>query len=66
MHDIVQALTGCGWGRTIHTAHDDEPCAKQAQRIVVLHSGEHEIQVRLCLDHLDVVTKLTDPHAGAQ
>lgn len=50
--ELVEALLGCSWGRTIGTADDFDPCPEQAVRIVVLHAGDKQREVRMCAAHV--------------
>lgn len=60
---VIQGLLGCGWGRRVGTADDMAPCPERADRIVVLHDGPHEHEVRLCARHIEAIEALTGPHA---
>lgn len=59
---MVQAMLGCGWGRTVRTPTDSIPCPEQAVQIFVLHDDGREVEVRLCAQHRDVLLEQTTPH----
>lgn len=64
-HPIIQHLLGCAWGRSLSTPDDTEPCPDKADRIVILHKGTEEHEVRLCLRHVERVKQESVPHEGS-
>lgn len=62
LHPVLQQLLGCAWGRTVAMTGDAEPCPKRAERIVVFHAGETQVEARLCAHHLEIALRETTPH----
>jgi hypothetical protein len=58
---LIQELLGCQWGRGIARADDLEPCSQRAVQIVVLHQGEHQVSLKLCARHRDIVLEESTP-----
>lgn len=61
--EVIQQLLGCSWGRKIVMGNDMALCPEKAVKIVILHDGPDEMEVRLCALHLAVVEGETVPHA---
>lgn len=60
-HPVVQQLLGCAWGRRVATPDDNEPCPDPAHRIVVVHDGPTEHELKLCPRHFSRVLDETTP-----
>lgn len=57
-----RALLGCEWGMAIWTIEDSTLCKRQARQIVVIHNGEHQVELKLCASHAECAIAATKPH----
>lgn len=60
-HDLL----GCDWGLRVSTKDERGICSRQAMRLVVVHDGPVQHELKLCDAHFDRVAELTDPHKAA-
>lgn len=61
--EVAKQLLGCSWGRRLWSETDSALCDQKADRVIVLHEGDEELEVQLCQRHLDVMDEWSTPHA---
>lgn len=68
--DVISALIGCAWGRSIGAhGYDVSPCPGKATDVIVLHNPHSDpgfpniVELRLCAIHGKFVRQHTDSHA---
>lgn len=61
-HGLLWQMLGCRWGRGVSTPDDSAPCERQAKRVIVVHDGPAEVELKLCDAHAERLEQETTPH----